>query len=77
MKTGTYFKQRANTAINPCPAIGWSRDSRKDLQKRAFTRSITSDDAEDLTALLAEPGATETRRLVARWRDRTATSPCR
>lgn len=35
------------------------------------------DAPEDLTALLAEPGATETRRLVARWRDRTATSPCR
>jgi 2-phospho-L-lactate guanylyltransferase len=35
------------------------------------------DAPEDLSALLAEPGATETRRLVARWRDRTATSPCR
>ncbi len=35
------------------------------------------DAPEDLTALLAEPGVTETRRLVARWRDRTAMSPCR
>ena len=54
MKTGTYFKQRANTAINPCPAVGWSRDSRKDLQKRAFARSIASDNAEDLTSLKLE-----------------------
>lgn len=35
------------------------------------------DAPEDLTALLAEPGVTETRRLVARWRDRIAMSPCR
>jgi hypothetical protein len=51
MKTGAYFKQRANPAMNPCPAVSWSCDSRKDLQKRAFARSITPYDAEDLTAL--------------------------
>ena len=35
------------------------------------------DAPEDLTALLAESSATETRRLVAAWRERSAPSACR
>lgn len=34
------------------------------------------DSPDDLAALLAERGATETRRLVSAWRARTAPSPC-
>jgi 2-phospho-L-lactate guanylyltransferase (CobY/MobA/RfbA family) len=34
------------------------------------------DSPEDLAALLAERGATETRQLVAAWRDRATPTPC-
>jgi len=54
MKTGTYFKQRANTAINPCPAIGRSRDSREDLQKCAFARSVAPDNPKYFAAFNLE-----------------------
>jgi 2-phospho-L-lactate/phosphoenolpyruvate guanylyltransferase len=34
------------------------------------------DSPDDLTAVLAEPGATDTHRLVAAWRERLAANPC-
>src|SRR4029077_16119397 len=51
MKSGRHFDQRAETSIDPHEARVRTNDARHDLEERAFTRTVGTDDADDFPTL--------------------------